>query len=95
LYRLGAARFRDLVLLAAADDRIGKARLDELLAQADSWIPPAFPLAGRDVTALGIPTGPRVGQLLAEVRRWWKDGDFAANRAACLARLRKIVAARE
>jgi poly(A) polymerase len=90
LYRLGAARFRDLALLAAADDRIGKARLDELLAQADSGKPPAFPLAGRDVTALGIPPGPRVGQLLAEVRRWWEDGDFAADRAACLKKLKEV-----
>jgi poly(A) polymerase len=78
--------------LAAADDRIGKARLDKLLAQADSWKPPAFPLAGRDVTALGIPPGPRVGQLLANVRRWWEDGDFAADRAACRARLTKVAA---
>lgn len=90
LYRLGAERYRDVALLMAAEGSRGEARLTELLALAGDWKSPAFPLAGRDVTALGIPPGPRVGQLLAEVRRWWEEGDFAADRAACLARLREV-----
>ena len=57
-----------------------------------SQSPPAFPLAGRDVTALGIPPGPRVGQLLAEVRGWWEEDDFTADRAACLAKLHEAAA---
>jgi poly(A) polymerase len=92
LYRLGAERYRDLALLIAAEGGMDRARLGELLALAEGWQPPAFPLAGRDVTALGIPPGPRIGQLLGEVRRWWEDGDFAADREACLARLKKIAA---
>jgi len=42
------------------------------------------------VTALGIAPGPRVGRLLAAVKRWWEEGDFAAGRAACLARLKEL-----
>ena len=94
LYHLGAERYRDLALLFAAKGKIDKPRLDELLGLAASWKPPRFPLAGRDVTSLGIPPGPRVGQLLAEVRRWWEEGDFAADRAACLQRLREILTQR-
>jgi poly(A) polymerase len=90
LYRLGAARYRDLVLLAAAEGRVAAARLGDLLALAAAWQAPAFPLAGRDARALGIPPGPRIGQLLAAVRRWWEEGDFAADRAACLARLKLL-----
>jgi len=91
LYRLGAERYRDLALLIAAEGGMDRARLDELLTLAEGWQPPVFPLSGRDVTALGIPPGPRIGELLAEVRRWWEEGDFTADRAACLARLRGIV----
>jgi len=40
---------------------------------------------------LGIPPGERVGRLLATVRDWWEVGDFKADRAACLAYLRKLV----
>ena len=90
LYRLGADRYRDLALLAAADGRMDAARLSELLALVAAWTPPQFPIAGRDVTALGIPPGPRVGQLLAELRRWWEEGDFVPDRAACLAHLKEI-----
>jgi poly(A) polymerase len=90
LYRLGGERYRDLALLLAADGAIDAVRLGEMLVLAETWRPPAFPLAGRDVTALGIPPGPRVGQLLAAVHRWWEDGDFAADRAACLAKLGEI-----
>jgi poly(A) polymerase len=92
LYRLGAERYRDLALLTAADDGIDDARLTQLLALAAGWKFPAFPLAGCDVTALGIPPGPRVGQLLFEVREWWEAGDFAADRAGCLARLNESIA---
>lgn len=93
IYDLGAERYRDLALLLAAEGKIHKTGLDQLLKLALSWTPPRFPLKGRDVTALGIPPGPRVGQLLAEVRRWWEDSDFAPDRAACLGELRKLVEA--
>jgi poly(A) polymerase len=90
LYHLGAERYRDVALLIAAEGGMDETRLRELVALAESWKPPTFPLAGRDVTALGIPPGPRVGELLAAVRRWWEDGDFTADREACLHRLRGI-----
>jgi poly(A) polymerase len=93
LYRLGAERYRDLALLIAAQGGMDEARLKKLLALAAGWTPPAFPLAGRDVTALGIPPGPRVGQLLGEVRAWWEADDFAADRAACLEKLKEVAAA--
>jgi poly(A) polymerase/tRNA nucleotidyltransferase (CCA-adding enzyme) len=44
---------------------------------------PVFPLEGRDVLALGVSEGPRVGELLREVRRWWMAGGCVADAAAC------------
>ena len=90
LYRLGRERYRDLALLLAAAGRLAPDRLSAKLGQADSWKSPTFPLGGDDVTPLGIAPGPRVGQLLAAVRRWWEEGDFKAERAQCLAHLKKI-----
>ena len=90
LYRLGAERYRDLALLLAADGALDQPRLAGLLAFAAAWKPPRFPLQGRDVTALGIPPGKRVGELLAAVRQWWEEGDFTADRRACLERLVEI-----
>jgi poly(A) polymerase len=91
LYRLGAARYRDLALLLAADGQMTRGRLDDLLALAEGWTAPSFPLAGRDALALGLPPGPEIGRLLTAVQQWWEDGDFTADREACLARLRELV----
>jgi poly(A) polymerase len=91
LYRLGAERYRDITLLLTADGAMDQPRLVELLALAAAWQPPRFPLQGRDVTALGVPPGKRVGELLAQVRQWWEAGDFTADRAACLRRLKEII----
>jgi poly(A) polymerase len=91
LYRLGAERYRDIALLLTADGAMDQPRLVELLALAAAWQPPRFPLQGRDVTALGVPPGKRVGELLAQVRQWWEAGDFTADRAACLRRLKEII----
>jgi poly(A) polymerase len=90
LYRLGAERYRDIALLLAAEGAMNEDRLGQLLAFIRAWTPPAFPLAGRDVTALGIPPGPQVGRLLDAMRAWWEAGDFTADRAACLARLKEL-----
>jgi poly(A) polymerase len=88
LHRLGAALYRDLVLLRGAESG-SRERVRELLALADAWQPLEFPLRGRDATALGVPEGPEVGRLLAEVEAWWEEGDYRASRKAALAELRR------
>jgi poly(A) polymerase len=90
LYKLGVERYRDIAWLMAAEGELSRSRLTRLLDLAGGWTPPVFPLDGRDVTTLGIPTGERVGQLLAAVRDWWEASDFTADRAACLAYLRAL-----
>jgi poly(A) polymerase len=54
---------------------------------------PVFPLEGRDALALGLPSGPRVGQLLRAVRAWWLDGGCRADAAACRTELVARIAA--
>jgi poly(A) polymerase len=44
---------------------------------------PVFPLQGRDLIGLGMPAGPRLGKVLAAVRRWWLAGGCVADHAAC------------
>lgn len=90
LHRLGATAFRDLALLGAAArrDEIG---LAELLADAAAWHPVALPIKGQDALDRGVPPGPRVGELIAAVEKWWEDGDYRADRAACLGRLERLI----
>jgi len=97
LYRLGAETYRDLVLRAWAEaiatgvtvDRRATEAWQAAYALPERWTPPAFPLKGRDARAFGVSAGPRVGELLEEVEAWWREGNFAADREACLAELRR------
>lgn len=94
LYRNGVEAFVDQVYLrwAEAGGRAGEYRFPALLAIANEWSPPRFPLTGDDVLALGFERGPKIGELLSEVERWWMDGGFVAGREECVARLRALVA---
>jgi poly(A) polymerase len=90
LYRLGWETFRDCVLLswALSGDIPDAPQWRALLATSENP-PPTFPLQGRDLLALGIEAGPRVGELLKEVEAWWIEGDFRADRKACLAEAKR------
>jgi poly(A) polymerase len=92
LYRIGVARFRDKVLLqwaGAPAGRSGPWRM--LLEMAENWQRPRFALTGRDVMQAGVPEGPDVGRLLAQVEEWWAAGDFAADEGALRDQLKAAV----
>ena len=99
LYRCGPATWRDRVLLAwaesvasgAAPDRRAAEGWRALLDLPLRWPVPPPPVRGADVLARGVAPGPAVGRLVAAVERWWLDGDFAAGREECLAKLRELV----
>ncbi len=93
LYRLGKNRFRDSVLLNWATSGAGSndARLRVLLALADGWRKPEFPLSGKDAMAAGIEEGPKIGVLLRDIEQYWIDSDFTPDRTVLLARLNDAV----
>jgi len=63
----------------------------ESLATITAWENPTFPLTGKDITKLGIPAGPRIGEILRDTEQWWIENDFRSDRAACLARAHQYV----
>jgi poly(A) polymerase len=52
---------------------------------------PVFPLQGRDITALGIPPGPRIGEILDLTRKWWRLQGCSADFATCLEKARLFI----
>jgi poly(A) polymerase len=93
VYLLGRRAFIDRVKLAwAAADRTAAApQWRGLLALAESWTPPAFPLTGDDVLKAGTPKGPMVGAVMREVETWWIDQDFIDDKFSAIERLKAVV----
>jgi len=90
LYRLGPDLWRDRALLHWAERLAEVTAGDEsawrdLLDLPSHWNAPQLPVLGRDLVALGLPTGPEVGRLLAQLEEWWIEQNFAPGRAECLA----------
>ena len=69
------------------------ARLGRLLERTAKWKKPDFPLSGADALAAGVSAGPRVGELLSTLEREWTEGNFGADRASLLARLKELATA--
>lgn len=95
LYKLGAARFKDRVFLKWADDPKASnfTQWRALLALADSWQRPRFPLTGGNVMNAGVPEGPLVGRVLGEVEDWWIESDFTDDEFSLAERLKAVVQA--
>jgi poly(A) polymerase len=94
LYANGEAAYRERVLMAWArsGDAPASAPWRQRLALPERWQPARFPLGGADVMALGVPAGPRVGELLRALEAWWLAGDLAADATALRAELQRMVA---
>jgi poly(A) polymerase len=91
LYRLGAERCRDGILLAAARRQADGDVAVAHAATAAGWQRPVFPLRGADILAAGFAPGPTVSALLNELESWWAEAGFVPDRDACLRRLRDRV----
>jgi poly(A) polymerase len=87
----GVDVYRDLLAVSAVLQRQDPALLQKARHELALAPPPAFPVDGKDVLALGVPPGPVVGRVLGELRSWWRDRDFTPDRAACLRHLAGLV----
>jgi poly(A) polymerase len=92
VYRLGADVFCDKVMLAwAASERpAAGVQWRALIPMARTWPRPSLPLTGEEVMAAGVPRGPMVGKVLAEVDAWWADNDFPADKLSLIERLKAV-----
>jgi len=87
IYRYGADRFSDALLIAAAHGRIDAAAHSRFSDLAKSWTAPSLPVFGRHIVAAGIAPGPAVAALLSAIEEAWIAEGFpdAARARAILA----------
>lgn len=85
---LSAARARVATDDAALTEAGGYARL---LAFAEKWEKPAFPVKSADMSALGLSPGPKFGALLKTLETEWVEKGFQPDRGALLERAAEIL----
>lgn len=92
LHRLGAEAFRDRVALGWADSTrtAAAAQWRMLLAYAEVWTPPGFPIGDSELAAAGVPAGPIAAQIRQELEAWWIDHDFIDDKLAAIERLKAL-----
>jgi poly(A) polymerase len=84
LYRLGAERYRDRLMLAWARDgvRASPASWRHLATLPDRWSAPKFPLKAADFVGRGIDAGPALGHVLGLAEDAWLAADFPLDAPA-------------
>ena len=92
VYRAGLATFRDRAKLAWASATRSAPTIQwrGMIALAEGWTRPTLPLTGADVLKAGVPKGPLVGQVLAEVEAWWIDHDFIDDKLSAVEKLKAV-----
>jgi hypothetical protein len=72
-YAMGSEAWRDSVYLAWAKSRapLTDRAWDRMLKLPARWVVPSFPVAGRDLLALGFPSGPDLGRELKRLEDYW------------------------
>jgi poly(A) polymerase len=90
VYRLGRRAVEDGLHRRWAEAPGRKAEASGLLEAALNWDPPAMPVGGRQVAALGVSPGPETGRILKAFEDGWIADDFPdaghAERLAALVR---------
>lgn len=83
LYRLGAERYHDRVLLswARAGGDVRSSRWRTLAELSQRWTPPKFPLRAADFIARGMVEGPALGHVLTLAEDAWLAADFPLDEA--------------
>jgi poly(A) polymerase len=94
LYRLGADRYRDRLMLAwvRAGSEHPSGEWRQLATLPERWSAPKFPLKAANFIAQGIAEGPALGHVLALAEDAWLAADFPLDEAALQAIAKQAVA---
>lgn len=55
------------------------------LAILRDWVAPSFPVTGYDLLAAGVPVGPAVGKMIADLKTIWGDSGYSMTKHQLLA----------
>lgn len=93
LVRIGKDKFIRQLLYCWAKDTENQylVAYKSMLALANTWKIPQFPVKGQDLLGLGIKEGKRVGELLEKTFDVWEEGGYKLSKAKLLTMIRKDI----
>lgn len=92
VYKSGKQTALDRVRLRAAgeEDTIRSAHWMVLADLAMGWVPPEFPITGKDLKAAGIKAGPDMGRIMKALEALWIRSGFSADKNKLLIALKML-----
>ena len=95
LYTEKRTSTEDRIVMAAALNLAPHRELLHLWQQLKNSEEPQLPIKGKDLLAIeAVEAGPALGELLAEVERWWIENKFLPTRKECINQAEKIFTAK-
>lgn len=93
IYRHGTDAYVDGTLISWARSEVPATDAAYLsrIHLSEHWKAPNLPIRGSDVTDLGVPPGPRIGQIMAAFEDWWIANDFPDDPAQLAGQLGQLV----
>jgi poly(A) polymerase len=90
LYAMGTEAWRDSAYLSWAKSRapLTDRAWERMLKLPARWVVPSLPVAGRDLLALGFPSGPDLGRELKRLEDYWIASDFKSTKEELLESVR-------
>lgn len=82
LYAMGSEAWHDSVHLARAKSHASQTdrAWQRMMKLPSRWVPPSFPVTGRDLLDLGFPSGPDLGRELKRLEDYWIGTDFKSTK---------------
>lgn len=91
--RFGASTFKRMVLLAWSSHvemETFRSAYQEMLALADTWTLPVFPVSGDDLKSLGFSEGKDLGDALRRLENVWENSDYALSKEHLLRAIKRL-----
>jgi poly(A) polymerase len=92
IYKSGKQTALDRVRLRAAGepDTIRSAHWMVLADLAMGWVPPEFPITGKDLKSAGVEAGPKMGKAMKMLEALWIRSGFSADKEKLLIALKML-----
>lgn len=87
--KLGKLLAQDMSEVEHAEGIISPEIVSLINSLLENWVPPVFPLTGKDLLAEGYPKDKTLGQALSRAEQWWEEKEYKPGKKELLVFLKE------